>query len=262
MTRRPYFVERALEDAGVELPASAAISRTSTSATEAAFWPLAIEEAVTLAQREIANLRVSGVSFTRGSASKITVRGQGDAWLVRDAANVVRIDPYHDRVEPSSRATDMAAVRRWVHTADPLHFGTFGGLTTRLIWFGAGLITSAAILLGVRVWYLRSLPARAALTRSRVLVSVSVTLIVLGLSVYGCVVNIGDAPPMSRLRHTRRSARTRLVRCPSTWPRRRMPDARPSAAALRSRIARTYGAGGHGWGTCAGLRRFRMAPCR
>jgi uncharacterized iron-regulated membrane protein len=189
-----YFVERALEDADVDLPSGSQIA-VSTMPSEPTFWPLAIEDAVALARQQVPNLQASAVSFTRGAAPKVTVRGQGDAWLVRDAANSVRIDPYRRHIESSATAAAMTPVARWVHTADPLHFGTFGGLTIRVIWFAAGLITSAAILLGVRVWYLRSIPVPLAASRRRagLLASVSVTLVVLAVSLYGCLVNIGDA---------------------------------------------------------------------
>jgi hypothetical protein len=75
-----------------------------------------------------------------------------------------------------------------------LHFGTFGGSTTKVIWFAAGVFSSLAILLGVRVWFMRTVPSPLMATRpASVLSSVTVTLLVLGLAVYGCIVNIGDA---------------------------------------------------------------------
>src|SRR3546814_10964427 len=54
--------------------------------------------------------------------------GQADAWLVRDTANAVALDPYNGEVLEVRRAEELDALERWVHTADPLHFGTFAGL--------------------------------------------------------------------------------------------------------------------------------------
>jgi hypothetical protein len=50
----------------------------------------------------------------------------------------------------------MPATERWVHTADPLHFGNFAGLTGKLLWFGfgvmlTGLAVSGAIIHGKRL---------------------------------------------------------------------------------------------------------------
>ena len=190
-----YFVERALEDLEIELPA-AAVSRPAATSTgaDAALWPMPIEEAVAVAERTVPDFRVSSVSFSRDESPALVLDGQTDAWLVRDAANTVRVDPYARRVEAVSVAGQLHPVTRWVHTADPLHFGTFGGVATKLFWLLAGLSSSLAILLGVRVWYLRTVPAPGLAARPAGVVSgVGITMLVLGVSVYGSIVNIGDA---------------------------------------------------------------------
>jgi uncharacterized iron-regulated membrane protein len=189
-----YLVERALSDANIQIPADTVISYGATPSSPPSLWPMPIEDAVALAERTVPNFRVTGVSFSRGPAPSLTLSGQSAAWLVRDAANTVRVNPYTARVERISLATGHHPLARWAHTADPLHFGTFGGLTTKLIWFTAGVLSSLAILLGVRVWYMRTVPAPALAVRpASVLFSIGVTLLVLGVSLYGCIVNIGDA---------------------------------------------------------------------
>lgn len=188
-----YFVERALEDADVALPADTVTSYPAPPAAPS-LWPMPIEDVVALAERTVPGFRVSGISFSRDPAPLVTLQGQTDAWLVRDSANTVQIDPYVGRVERIGLATAQHPVARWAHTADPLHFGTFGGLATKIIWFAAGLFSSLAILLGVRVWYMRSMPSAGLASQSpSVWLSVSVTLLVLAVSIYGCIVNIGDA---------------------------------------------------------------------
>lgn len=198
-----YFVERALEDLDVALP-STTVSRPAAvaAAGDAPLWPMRIEDAVSLAERTVPDFRVSSLSFSRAASPALVLHGQTDAWLVRDAANTIRIDPYLARVDDVSLAGQLHPVTRWVHTADPLHFGTFGGVATKLFWLLAGLSSSLAILLGVRVWYLRTVPASTLAARPvSVVSSVAITLLVLGVSLYGCVVNIGDAlehPPAVR----------------------------------------------------------------
>jgi hypothetical protein len=78
----------------------------------------------------------------------VRVDGQTDAILVRDRASRVYLDPYSGRVLDTQRATHLSALQRWSDTADPLHFGTFGGLPTKLLWFVFGIVLSVGILAG------------------------------------------------------------------------------------------------------------------
>jgi uncharacterized iron-regulated membrane protein len=92
-----------------------------------------------------------------GTAARAThVRGQADAWLVRPRANTVRIDPITGEVLSVQDATEAAAYHRWSNMADPLHFGTFGGLWSQAVWFLFGLVLSSLMLTGGWLWHLRA----------------------------------------------------------------------------------------------------------
>ncbi len=92
-----------------------------------------------------------------GTATRAThVRGYADAWLVRPRANTVRVDPVTGEVLSVQRATEATAYHRWSNMADPLHFGTFGGLWSQAAWFLFGLLLSSLMLTGGWLWHLRA----------------------------------------------------------------------------------------------------------
>ena len=196
-----YLVERVLQDASIRIPVGQVLRSTPTAPADAGgAWPIAIDDAVARAEQAVPNLRVQSVSFSNDARRWLTLTGQTDAWLVRDEANSVRLDPYSGQIQEVMVAAGLHPITRLAHTADILHFGTFGGLATKILWLIIGLFMSTAILLGVRVWYLRVVasslpdPARA----SSAPAALAVTVIVLGVSVYGSVVNIGESLDIRR----------------------------------------------------------------
>ncbi|MBA3315453.1 MAG: PepSY domain-containing protein [Planctomycetota bacterium] len=118
--------------------------------------PLPIEEIVRLSQQAHPGLRVTSISLPARLDDPVGVSGQATAWLVRERANHVRLDPFSGAVLSRQRADDLAPGVRLIDTVDPLHFGDFGGLAVKLIWFGFALLLSALMPTGVYLWLKRA----------------------------------------------------------------------------------------------------------
>lgn len=95
---------------------------------------------------------------------RLRVEGQGSDLLLRDRVNYAAVGRDGRLIDTGSGA-DLSAFEYWVNMADPLHFGDFGGLTTKLLWFLFGLLLCALILTGT--WLHAHRLAREAGGRSR-----------------------------------------------------------------------------------------------
>ena len=73
-------------------------------------------------------------------------------WLVRPRASYVAFDPADGSVLGSHRSRDAGLHQRISEMADPLHFGYFGGLLTKLVWFAFGAVLSALSITGIMVY--------------------------------------------------------------------------------------------------------------
>lgn len=103
-------------------------------------------------------LTVSRVLFPFPGMKAVGFQGEAGTMLVTEKANAVFVDPVSDTVTLKVVGGELSAHQRIAEMADPLHFGTFGGLVTKLIWFlfGAGL--TALSVTGVMIYATRLQP--------------------------------------------------------------------------------------------------------
>jgi uncharacterized iron-regulated membrane protein len=88
----------------------------------------------------------------------IEIEGTTGAVLVRPRASVVAVNPYTGEVVHAQRAGNLGAEARLHEAADPLHFGTWGGIAGKLVWFLFGVIMSFLSISGIVIHAKRLAP--------------------------------------------------------------------------------------------------------
>lgn len=104
---------------------------------------------VAAATAALPGLRTEEIQFAGSPRQAATVLGRLDDPLVRKRANRVFIDPVDGSVIHAQRSSEIGWVAYLNEIADPLHFGSFGHLVTKLIWFVFGLMMFSLTLTGV-----------------------------------------------------------------------------------------------------------------
>ncbi|CAD5108568.1 PepSY-associated TM helix domain-containing protein [Zestomonas carbonaria] len=149
-----YLVESLGGDAAV--PALARQAQSERPATP--LDPASVDRAVTEARRLWPAFEVRGL-YPSPDGSSLRLAGQAQAWLVRDRANVLVFDLRQGLLRGQFDARDMSLHQRIAEMADPLHFGTFMGLSSKLLWFLFGAALTALSVTGVYLYGLRSIEA-------------------------------------------------------------------------------------------------------
>lgn len=107
--------------------------------------PLNLAAAIAAAERAYPGFSARIVSI--GDVA-IEVSGQDGSLLTRDRAATVLTTLDGSRALTINRVSDLTALQRWTHMADPIHFGDFGGLWSQIPWFIFGVFLSGLSLTG------------------------------------------------------------------------------------------------------------------
>ncbi len=154
-----YFVERAARDSGYWFVEPVNAVRLAAPENYSSSDFITLDEAVAAAKTAIPELRVRYLNVPRQLGDRISpylIAGQATAILVRANANQVWVDPFTGDVLQYHRADDSPIGRRIIESMDPLHFGNFAGLTSKLVYLFFGLATLAMSVTGGWMWLRRN----------------------------------------------------------------------------------------------------------
>ncbi len=141
-------------------PKSNAVSRESSLPAD--FDGDDLEVALARAQQRLPGLEVRRILFPANRNGSLLVQGDLTAALVRPRANAVYIDPSSLQVTGSYRGEELGLHTRISEASDPLHFGYFGGIASKLIWFVFGVMMTTMAITGIAVYSTRLRPAKSA----------------------------------------------------------------------------------------------------
>jgi len=103
------------------------------------------------AEQAIPGMRAGDISPPKTYRDVIYITGFGKVPLVRARANRVYVDPMTYEVLAVQDAQHLGTVMYLNDIADPMHFGYWGGLTTKFIWFILGLGISSLVFSGLYI---------------------------------------------------------------------------------------------------------------
>ena len=101
-----------------------------------------VAAAITAARAALPGLKVRHLVLPDSARDPLVIEGYTGAWLVRPRAAQVRVDPTTGQVLAARPAQALGVKARLHEAADPLHFGDFAGIWSKLVWFVFGAALS------------------------------------------------------------------------------------------------------------------------
>ena len=101
------------------------------------------------------DLAITTVLFPQREGDGVLIQGQATAILVRPRANAISFDPISGEKLTQYRGEQLDLHGRVSEMADPLHFGTFAGMPSKVIYFIFGAILSTLAISGTYIYGMR-----------------------------------------------------------------------------------------------------------
>lgn len=124
-------------------------SKKDTIKTDNLSYVIDYDRAVLIAKQNIIDIEIGSISPSENIKDAIYIRGNSKEPLVRQRANRVYINPNDYSVLKVQKAENINTLMWLNDVADPLHFGYWGGLITKIIWFIGGLGISFLVASGI-----------------------------------------------------------------------------------------------------------------
>ncbi|TGE76381.1 hypothetical protein C7Y70_19220 [Pseudoalteromonas sp. KS88] len=152
-----YLVEHGLQTAKVPHTVSApqALSDFKKQTPRKGVSPISLTTAYKAAQHAFPSLDIRYIRYPNKVNQPIEVRGYNDDILLRLRANRVFLKPSSGEVLGLQKGEELKLLPRIKDTADPLHFGNFAGIGTKLIWGLFGALMSLVSAAGIYMSWLR-----------------------------------------------------------------------------------------------------------
>ncbi len=148
-----------LQPSPAEAKAAAAAKPAAPRPEFARGEPLGVEALLARAAKEFPDLAVRSIDFPARPNTPVSLRGDVPSVLMMQShvrrASSLALDPVSGAVIAKRDGRDATGWQRLYFTFDPLHFGYFGGMITKVIWFVLGLTPGVLSLTGTIMWWKR-----------------------------------------------------------------------------------------------------------
>ena len=122
---------------------------------KAPVMPVTLQQTLKQAEQTFPGFQPGYVMMPEHNRDTFKLYGSGSNPFYDSASFQLAINPWNGEITQTISPESMNAAQTLLHIADPLHYGTLGGLWTKLIWFVFGLLLSGMSLSGFVMWYLR-----------------------------------------------------------------------------------------------------------
>ncbi|MBU1308493.1 MAG: PepSY domain-containing protein [Gammaproteobacteria bacterium] len=164
-----YLVQAVMWHADIDIePHAPLVAAEQLPATQTQ-PPVSFADAMQIAKQRFPDFQPSYLMLPEHNRGMYSLMGGGDHIFYDQYSYNLSINPWTGDIAHEKSPQSMSALQTVMHIADPLHYGTLGGIWTKAIWFLFGLILSGMSITGFMIWGSRTVKAARESRRSEAL---------------------------------------------------------------------------------------------
>ncbi|GGH59037.1 hypothetical protein GCM10011379_05380 [Filimonas zeae] len=114
-----------------------------------------LQQLHTINQRELPGSEIAGIAFPADSTGNFRLDIRDKGVPAEGKREMLILDQYSGKVLLNSRRDFPPVAAAYLSWLNPIHYGSFGGLPTRILALAGGLIPLALFITGFIIWYPR-----------------------------------------------------------------------------------------------------------
>lgn len=154
-----YLIQAVMWHADIDIEPHAPLVAVEQLPNANTAAPFSFADAMQLTLQRYPDFRPSYLMLPEHNRGMYTLMGGGDHIFYDEQAYTLSINPWTGEIAHEATPASMTALQTVMHIADPLHYGTIGGIWTKIIWFLFGLILSGMSITGFMIWGSRTVKA-------------------------------------------------------------------------------------------------------
>ena len=154
-----YLVQAVMWHADIDIEPHAPLVAAEQVPASQTQPPVSFADAMQIARQRFPDFQPSYVMLPEHNRGMYNLMGGGEHIFYDQYSYTLSINPWTGEIAHEKSPESMTALQTVMHIADPLHYGTIGGIWTKAIWFLFGLLLSGMSITGFMIWGSRTVKA-------------------------------------------------------------------------------------------------------
>lgn len=157
-----YLIQAIMWHADIDIDPHApvvAIEQLPLNSTKTPIPPFSLANALEIAEQKFPDFKGTYIMLPEHNRGTYQLYGEGDFIFYDQYSYGVVVNPWTGAIESERSPANMNVLQTLSHIANPLHYGTIGGIWTKLIWFIFGTLLTGMSITGFLMWGTRTVKA-------------------------------------------------------------------------------------------------------